>query len=209
MRGEHNASTSYPLRCAGNTLPRRLPAPSAWDHPRMRGEHLVALQFRQRQLGSSPHARGTPSCADHEIPWSGIIPACAGNTIIFVFRLVIIGDHPRMRGEHNSSDLKTVGDTGSSPHARGTLKTCCGVPSARGIIPACAGNTVREFEAFIVLGDHPRMRGEHLYFEYLCLLLSGSSPHARGTQDVSHRYINLLRIIPACAGNTMPIILPQ
>ena len=81
MRGEHNASTSYPLRCAGNTLPRRLPAPSAWDHPRMRGEHLVALQFRQRQLGSSPHARGTLLSSFSDLLSSGIIPACAGNTI--------------------------------------------------------------------------------------------------------------------------------
>ena len=72
-----------------------------------------------------------------------------------------------------------------------------------GIIPACAGNTIAKAKRGDLVGDHPRMRGEHLISCYRCLLLKGSSPHARGTQVISSQCSGMSLIIPACAGNTM------
>ena len=51
------------------------------------------------------------------------------------------GDHPRMRGEHDCVPEDLPLDSGSSPHARGTLDADGAVVAGVGIIPACAGNT--------------------------------------------------------------------
>ena len=48
---------------------------------------------------------------------------------------------------------------------------------------------------------HPRMRGERSCNPICCGGVSGSSPHARGTQAHRRRYTGILRFIPACAGN--------
>ena len=66
----------------------------------MRGEHESAVAGRVPDEGSSPHARGTHSGLECGNIVIGIIPACAGNTCIYVFFLPAHGDHPRMRGEH-------------------------------------------------------------------------------------------------------------
>ena len=158
---------------------------SAWDHPRIRGEH------QRRHSGIQ---NGT-----------GIIPAYAGNTL---YTLVLLGsvegssphtrgtrcrrrpcggrcrDHPRIRGEHEI-------DAPASKHVFG-------------IIPAYAGNTASASEVILTgLGssphtrgtrrgsprcspcprDHPRIRGEHLQ-----------------RQDVVEQRLG---IIPAYAGNTL------
>ena len=65
-----------------------------------------------------------------------------------------------MRGEHRDN-LRVVG--------RGI-----------GIIPACAGSTKADKAVSRKVGDHPRMRGEHLYAIFRSSFDAGSSPHARG-----------------------------
>ena len=99
---------------------------------------------------------------------------------------------------------------GSSPHARGTRNSMNEWGYDGGIIPACAGNTIpacagntypcsRKYSAY---RDHPRMRGEHSHTAWKVCAMPGSSPHARGTPTVGKSNIDLLGIIPACAGNT-------
>ena len=48
-----------------------------------------------------------------------------------------------MRGEHDTEDKKPQDQQGSSPHARGTHIVAAGLARKAGIIPACAGNTLR------------------------------------------------------------------
>ena len=55
------------------------------------------------EAGSSPHARGAPSEKRAYITHFGIIPACAGSTLIPRGFIGGNGDHPRMRGEHDKS----------------------------------------------------------------------------------------------------------
>ena len=70
--------------CAGNTCQRWRILSLRWDHPRMRGEHEYSIARTSRARGSSPHARGTRE-ADVRLPRrDGIIPACAGNTVIYL-----------------------------------------------------------------------------------------------------------------------------
>ena len=91
------------------------------DHPRMRGEHGSADDGEGREEGSSPHARGAPINVIAPKHVGGIIPACAGSTAPDAQVPTRKQDHPRMRGEHALSALKSV--------------TC------DRIIPACAGST--------------------------------------------------------------------
>ena len=69
---------------------------------------------------------------------------------------------------------------GSSPHVRGAPGgdglECRGI----GIIPACAGSTIKVVERRSRRGDHPRMCGEHFRRVIVASTLQGSSPHVRG-----------------------------
>ena len=148
----------------------------------MRGEHIRRRMAIHLRGGSSPHARGTLAAYPSRSRYSGIIPACAGNTDFVVGFGVACEDHPRMRGEHRFFSNQYAAAQGSSPHARGTPKCPNRHAGNRGIIPACAGNTS----------------------PWRCSNSSscGSSPHARGTQEIIGHSSSLMGIIPACAGNT-------
>ncbi len=86
--------------CAGNT--RWCPGRSAddGDHPRVCGEHFGVLCATCVGAGSSPRVRGTRALLTHDLPLSGIIPACAGNTNPTCQPRAHPQDHPRVCGEH-------------------------------------------------------------------------------------------------------------
>ena len=169
----------------------------------MRGEHGNRPKGASHTSGSSPHARGTPMNRGVDHNHSGIIPACAGNTEVHVYRVYEPWDHPRMRGEHWSLSRHLTPFWGSSPHARGTPLPRSMMPCSAGIIPACAGNT----RCLVFRGgarwDHPRMRGEHRKAAHWDNQSVGSSPHARGTHIGYDTATMFSGIIPACAGNTI------
>ena len=71
---------------------------------------------------------------------SGIIPACAGNSIVFLAFSLVVGDHPRVCGEQETVGKLNSGLGGSSPRVRGTDSLKVLPFSPVGIIPACAGN---------------------------------------------------------------------
>ena len=110
MRGEHIPSASAPISsvgssphargapctlpvaplplgiipaCAGSTRRSRRRIRCSRDHPRMRGEHHHGPEDLPCDWGSSPHARGAPRVVDHQLREVGIIPACAGSTVIY------------------------------------------------------------------------------------------------------------------------------
>ena len=198
----HSAHRRIIPACAGSTVSPILWIVSAWDHPRMRGEHSAATLSQSGHWGSSPHARGALSVGVGEGAGFGIIPACAGSTSLILSLGRRLSDHPRMRGEHDNRRLEIAPRAGSSPHARGARRVVKQDVSCIRIIPACAGSTFEIFQRLIHLKDHPRMRGEHTDGGNMRASRTGSSPHARGA-PIDERYIEeTLRIIPACAGST-------
>ena len=83
------------------------------------------------------------------------------------------------------------------------------VASTPGITPACAGNTPCAHGGRVISTDHPRMRGEHCLAYALAAGERGSPPHARGTPHRLPAAGWLLRITPACAGNTRAARQPE
>ena len=107
-----------------------------------------------------------------------------------------------MCGEHQGRHHGYHRRRGSSPRVRGTPAGLSCIPSTRGIIPACAGNTSRWTTAWISTRDHPRVCGEHETTKESFSSIAGSSPRVRGTLCDRVHHGKRFGIIPACAGNT-------
>ena len=69
-------------------------------------------------------------------------------------------------------------------------------------IPAPAGNTTKRAANAATNPVHPRTRGEHIIGWTVISVLTGSSPHPRGTHHFYRPCLRRLRFIPAPAGNT-------
>ena len=172
------------------------------DHPRIRGEHKVFSSHLSWIQGSSPHTRGARPDGQHVPRHAGIIPAYAGSTVSWRRMDRISRDHPRIRGEHYGVRLAITSPRGSSPHTRGARHRVAVEGLQEGIIPAYAGSTTVPFELYIKAGDHPRIRGEHNYNQFLDELDEGSSPHTRGAPRQPRPARRVRGIIPAYAGST-------
>ncbi len=189
----------------------------------MRGEHRKETKRSLKEVGSSPHARGTPLPGLVMQQCGRFIPACAGNTGAPVANLAdLTGSSPHARGTPfgtlahlaalrfipacagNTSvePVRNWEEDGSSPHARGTQRRVIHRAHRARFIPACAGNTWRMAGRKLPTTVHPRMRGEHMPEPASMPEPAGSSPHARGTRAVHARELQRGRFIPACAGNT-------
>ena len=75
------------------------PNPDTRDHPRIRGEHSLALPVDDSCLGIIPAYAGSTPCAA-PVRWDQ-------------------EDHPRIRGEHDFGEAYEPLVKGSSPHTRG------------------------------------------------------------------------------------------
>ena len=146
---------------AGSTHTRpRIDVPHG-DHPRVCGEHLVAVVLLVLPVGSSPRMRGAPRAGAPAANTGGIIPAYAGSTGQRVAKNAPRRDHPRVCGEHPANRTSKESFEGSSPRMRGAPGGRGGVLRGDGIIPAYAGSTVFPILSVKSDGDHPRVCGEH------------------------------------------------
>ena len=132
--------------------------------------------------GSSPHARGAHGYGRPFGLIHGLIPACAGSTLLQMVVVCTTGAHPRMRGEHK----------GGPPSWQSIAR----------LIPACAGSTALPALWACSRRAHPRMRGEHADADPIPVKPPGSSPHARGARRGERGGEGRPGLIPACAGST-------
>ena len=128
----------------------------------MRGEYIAAHPNCISPIGSPPLARGIPFVLRQLKIVVRITPACAGNTVPCLDNLIVIGDHPRLRGEY----------------------------------------VIKCHSVSCVKGDHPRLRGEYELLTSLTEPPLGSPPLARGILLLTNTDYWVVRITPACAGNT-------
>ena len=151
------------------------------DHPRVCGERVRRERRGDRNTGSSPRVRGTPTLTLSNRPTLRIIPACAGNAYTTTPPSHRRADHPRVCGERGFVFFLVSAMSGSSPRVRGTLPWgSLGSGRAR-IIPACAGNARSNAHPAGELTDHPRVCGERVRISPTTSCKRGSSPRVRGT----------------------------
>ena len=172
----------------------------------MCGEQETILSVPSDRVGSSPRVRGTGNNDHRRVSAPGIIPACAGNSCLGVAMWLSMRDHPRVCGEQPTTAETHRSTEGSSPRVRGTGTAAREPGSAVGIIPACAGNSAAWNEAILSGRDHPRVCGEQLSPTSRTELKEGSSPRVRGTDGWGDSLNVVTGIIPACAGNSLPIL---
>ena len=179
------------------------------DHPRSRGVYFTGSQWSKIDEGSSPLARGLPKDYADKTVYGRIIPARAGFTIRRQNKLTEAWDHPRSRGVYKPKTLSAFVAIGSSPLARGLRVVAVDPLRLPRIIPARAGFTTRWRPGHAKPGDHPRSRG--VYYSHHVTLIThlGSSPLARGLLCQRLREKVTLRIIPARAGFTNRIRVPE
>ena len=192
--------------CAGNTKRTRPWPAEAGIIPACAGNTGSSLVRWVRSSGSSPRVRGTLERLEAFARAVGIIPACAGNTAHMICLELPTRDHPRVCGEHDHIGHGGIRVKGSSPRVRGTPGRRVCAQAMRGIIPACAGNTLRPSHASSMHGDHPRVCGEHSGEGGEPEPKSGSSPRVRGTLRDGLGSCLHAGIIPACAGNTAYVL---
>ena len=187
---------------AGNTNGFNRKKYFTWDHPRLRGEHLVAGLKFVVNMGSPPPTRGTLYRWFSNGKCRRITPAYAGNTQCVNCDCCVLWDHPRLRGEHIKTQVDSGSPMGSPPPTRGTLLISHANSAIDRITPAYAGNTRNYCMTTCKAGDHPRLRGEHRLSLHLLQIFLGSPPPTRGTPSELTSSADFPRITPAYAGNT-------
>ena len=198
-----------------------------WIIPARAGFTPAQSRIEMPLIGSSPLARGLRALRVRGPVVGRIIPARAGFTCSGRGRPSPWPDHPRSRGVYklasavrfSSVDGKIIParagftrwpasrshSSEDHPRSRGVYPHASTLEVAgNGIIPARAGFTREVVSQYRVVGDHPRSRGVYAYDADDAAYRAGSSPLARGLQNVSGRRILLRRIIPARAGFTYP-----
>ena len=146
---------------AGLTARMTSLSPFPRDHPRACGAHKPRWLLSDSAGGSSPRMRGSPIYVSTGIEIPGIIPAHAGLTLQYLRRAGETGDHPRACGAHVFAAVCDVAAAGSSPRMRGSRFKPLTAISFRGIIPAHAGLTPKNFSVNRCFRDHPRACGAH------------------------------------------------
>ena len=169
------ARAGFTARGGGRRRPRQ-------DHPRSRGVYTRAICWLARTLGSSPLARGLLHSGPIAAGQVRIIPARAGFTSTACLHPILSRDHPRSRGVYGHLLGMTTSRSGSSPLARGLLKSIPGAHYHHRIIPARAGFTPAGGRRVLVGPDHPRSRGVYARSATISSRSTGSSPLARGLQ---------------------------
>ena len=107
----------------------------------MCGDHYQLLSTAMEEGGSPPHVRGPRLGHTEYTYYGGITPACAGTTKPCLLLLLLVGDHPRMCGDHYQLLSTAMEEGGSPPHVRGPPNMGWKATFRLGITPACAGTT--------------------------------------------------------------------
>ena len=104
--------------CAGTTLQFSENCVKRWDHPRVCGNHRFNKSSANSCRGSPPRVREPLFRLSMPYLLMGITPACAGTTLLALFNLIVMRDHPRVCGNHATAATTTNVVEGSPPRVR-------------------------------------------------------------------------------------------
>ncbi len=134
------------------------------------------------------------------------IPACAGETRLGTRHLRSTRVHPRLCGGNLVNLVSVPPHDGPSPPVRGKQDALDALHKMERSIPACAGETVSEQSAAIMVEVHPRLCGGNLKPNRSPVCPPGPSPPVRGKHEASGASGSSSGSIPACAGETRSLL---
>ena len=172
------------------------------EHPRVCGENLTCVVYKDNSAGTSPRMRGKRRRWPHELHWCRNIPAYAGKTYGVDGRHENLPEHPRVCGENSLSPNLFHNLIGTSPRMRGKLRGWPPDTQRHRNIPAYAGKTGYAPVISSNIWEHPRVCGENLFRLFLSRILVGTSPRMRGKHFQRKHQGSSPRNIPAYAGKT-------
>ena len=172
------------------------------DHPRACGANHGGQSVYTADTGSSPRVRGKLLRGDGRLAVLRIIPARAGQTILYHYSSSLVPDHPRACGANFCGVTAGWPYFGSSPRVRGKQSCTTILPLWFRIIPARAGQTSPLPHMPINRSDHPRACGANHDVDGFRVGKLGSSPRVRGKPEQECGSQRHRRIIPARAGQT-------
>ena len=208
VRGKPSTSTNCPTRgrlipaCAGKTSWSRGSDRPPGAHPRVCGENYIYTLIHYIYIGSSPRVRGKRIEEGAQGVVGGLIPACAGKTLLVGGVHRRVPAHPRVCGENGFHRGWSLGVSGSSPRVRGKLVGHRPRRARPGLIPACAGKTDATMVSAVTVPAHPRVCGENSMDGLVVNRETGSSPRVRGKHADPRTARAVPGLIPACAGKT-------
>ena len=112
------------------------------DHPHIRGDHKRVLRWPGKGGGSPPHTWGPLEVYDANGTLRGITPTYVGTTTVLHSFLLIIGDHPHIRGDHPGIGRAYYLTAGSPPHTWGPRKVMFSDDGIERITPTYVGTTI-------------------------------------------------------------------
>ena len=137
----HRARGNTPA-CAGITRRARGRSQRAWEHPRVRGDHVSRPAPIPITTGTPPRARGSRGGGLRLPPDGGNTPACAGITARAARTTAHTAEHPRVRGDHIAAVTIPDMTIGTPPRARGSRSARRATGQRPRNTPACAGITL-------------------------------------------------------------------
>ena len=165
----------------GNTLSMSWMMQPLAVHPHACGEHVIGMDAKYPDAGSSPRLWGTRFIAAAHIISLRFIPTPVGNTHQLHIQLIAPPVHPHACGEHEDQ-MKTVKSLiGSSPRLWGTRRPDEDSEKPDRFIPTPVGNTQPLRGSLTALMVHPHACGEHAPHNQHKSHISGSSPRLWGT----------------------------
>ena len=192
--------------CAGKTICRRRRRSNGPAHPRVCGENGRCHAGLPVPNGSSPRVRGKHANKTSQKSRTGLIPACAGKTMVRARSSGLARAHPRVCGENPLTGLTRPRAAGSSPRVRGKRLSGKWAALVAGLIPACAGKTIFGSPLGKKAGAHPRVCGENRRITRWSTFATGSSPRVRGKPALVDYVQDARGLIPACAGKTSHLV---
>ena len=168
--GSTNGKNSVTIAAKGSSPHTRGAPRSRWslttsarDHPRIRGEHHVVPDVRERDEGIIPaYAGSTYGAASAACRWPGSSPHTRGALREKREGEQDMRDHPRIRGEHLVAQPLGHESDGIIPAYAGSTASPspCGL-DRMGSSPHTRGARRRPHPWRRSRRDHPRIRGEH------------------------------------------------
>ena len=171
-----------------------------WVYPRVCGGTRYHQNVSLDLMGLSPRVRGNRARKMAALGLRRSIPACAGEPNTDTQTTARGSVYPRVCGGTSMSRRSPSGLLGLSPRVRGNRWNALGWQRPRGSIPACAGEPRMFVRPMPMITVYPRVCGGTASKKGLALSLMGLSPRVRGNHVNHVPGRNVVRSIPACAG---------